>query len=133
MDASSKKSSTAGQLGFTFEEQPQRSEPQPKQRRIWKVSELANQLRVEMERIFSDLWIEGEISDLRNASSGHLYFTIKDESAQFSVVLFRRQASLLRFRPEDGLHILLRGKLSVYEQRGQVQIIAEHLEPVGAG
>jgi exodeoxyribonuclease VII large subunit len=134
VDASSKKSSAAGQLGFTFEEQqPQRSEPEPKQRRIWKVSELANQLRVEMERIFSDLWIEGEISDLRLASSGHLYFTIKDESAQFSVVLFRRQASLLRFRPEDGLHILLRGKLSVYEQRGQVQIIAEHLEPVGAG
>lgn len=132
MDAASKKSSTIGQLGFTFEE-PQRSGQEPKQRRIWKVSELTNQLRVEMERTFSDLWLEGEISDLRTASSGHLYFTIKDESAQLSTVLFRRQASLLRFRPEDGLHILLRGKLSVYEQRGQVQIIAEHLEPVGAG
>ena len=79
------------------------------------------------------MWIEGEISDLRPAASGHVYFTLKDESAQLSVVLFRRQATLLRFRPEDGLHILLRGKLSVYEQRGQMQIVAEHLEPMGAG
>ncbi|WP_446742762.1 exodeoxyribonuclease VII large subunit [Silvibacterium acidisoli] len=114
-------------MGFLFEA------PQPPQRHIWKVSELAAELRAQVEGEFSDLWIEGEISDLRKAASGHIYFTIKDETAQFSAVLFRRQASLLRFRPEDGLHILLRGKLSVYEQRGQVQLIAEHLEPVGAG
>jgi len=115
-----------GQLGFTFEQ----AKPQ---RRIWKVSELAAQLRSEVERAFSDLWLEGEISDLRPAASGHIYFTIKDDSAQLSVVLFRSQARLLRFRPEDGLHILLRGRLSVYEQRGQMQIVAEHIEPVGAG
>src|SRR5580698_10211318 len=127
VDALSKSSGAAGQLGFTFEE------PARPQRRIWKVSELAGELRAEVEHIFSDLWIEGEISDLRPAASGHIYFTLKDESAQFSVVLFRRQATLLRFRPEDGLHILLRGKLSLYEQRGQMQIIAEHLEPMGAG
>lgn len=114
-------------MGFLFEA------PQQPQRHIWKVSELAAELRARVEGEFSDLWIEGEISDLRKAASGHIYFTIKDETAQFSAVLFRRQASLLRFRPEDGLHILLRGKLSVYEQRGQVQLIAEHLEPVGAG
>jgi exodeoxyribonuclease VII large subunit len=119
-------SNAPGQLDFTFEE----AKPQ---RRIWKVSELAAQLRSEVERRFSDLWLEGEISDLRPAASGHIYFTIKDDEAQLSVVLFRSQAKLLRFRPEDGLHILLRGRLSVYEQRGQMQIVAEHLEPVGAG
>jgi exodeoxyribonuclease VII large subunit len=127
VDALSKPSSPAGQLGFTFEE------AKTPQRRIWKVGELAAELRSEVERVFSDMWIEGEISDLRPAASGHVYFTLKDESAQLSVVLFRRQALLLRFRPEDGLHILLRGKLSVYEQRGQMQIVAEHLEPMGTG
>ena len=120
-------SNVPGQLGFTFEE------AKPAQRRIWKVSELAAELRSEVERAFSDLWIEGEISDLRPAASGHIYFTLKDDAAQLSVVLFRSQARLLRFRPEDGLHILLRGRLSVYEQRGQMQIVAEHIEPMGAG
>jgi exodeoxyribonuclease VII large subunit len=115
------------QLGFSFEE------TKTPQRRVWKVSELTGQLRLEVERSFSDLWIEGEICDFRPAASGHLYFNLKDESAQLSVVMFRRQAGLLRFRPEDGLHVLLRGKLSVYEQRGSVQIVAEHLEVMGAG
>jgi exodeoxyribonuclease VII large subunit len=117
----------AGQLGFTFEE------AEAPHRRIWKVNEVVAELRSKVERAFSDLWIEGEICDLRPAASGHIYFTLKDEGAQLSVVLFRRQATLLRFRPENGLHILLRGKLSVFEQRGQVQIIAEHMEPLGAG
>ena len=128
MDVLGKKSEeNRGQLGFTFEE------PKTPQRHVWKVSELTAQLRLEVERSFSDLWIEGEISDLRPAASGHLYFTLKDESAQLSVVMFRRQATLLRFRPEDGLHVLLRGKLSVYEQRGSVQVVAEHLEVMGVG
>lgn len=115
------------QLGFRFDES------KPPQRRVWRVSELAGQLRIEVEREFSDLWIEGEICDFRPATSGHLYFNLKDEGAQLSVVIFRRQAGLLRFRPENGLHVLLRGKLSVYEQRGSVQIIAEHLEVMGTG
>jgi exodeoxyribonuclease VII large subunit len=121
------KSPAAGQLGFSFES------VQPPQRRIWKVSELVGELRTEIERKFSDLWVEGEICDLRPAPSGHIYFTLKDDTGQLSAVLFRRQASLLRFRPENGLYVLLRGKMSLYEQRGQVQIVAEHLEPMGAG
>ncbi len=80
-----------------------------------------------------DLWVEGEISNLRSAPSGHVYFTLKDGDSQLPAVLFRRQATLLRFRPEDGLHVLVRGKVSVYEQRGQMQLIAEFMEPVGAG
>ena len=124
---SAAKSSGAGQLGFSFEAAT------VSQRRIWKVSELVGELRAEIEREFSDIWVEGEISDLRPAASGHVYFTLKDDVGQLSAVLFRRQASLLRFRPEDGLHVLVRGKVSVYEQRGQMQMIAEFMEPVGAG
>ncbi len=116
------------QLGFSFE-----AAQQPPQRHIWKVSDLVAKLRAGIEREFSDLWVEGEICDLRPAASGHIYFTLKDDEGQLTAVLFRRQASLLRFHPENGLHILLRGRLSLYEQRGQVQIVAEHLEPMGAG
>jgi exodeoxyribonuclease VII large subunit len=116
-----------GQLDFTFEA------PKPAARRIWTVAELVGDVRESVEREYPDLWVEGEISNLRSAPSGHVYFTLKDGESQLPAVLFRRQASLLRFRPEDGLHVLLRGKVSVYEQRGQMQLIAEFMEPVGAG
>ncbi len=95
--------------------------------------ELVSEARELVEAEFGDVWVEGEISNFRPASSGHLYFTLKDADAQLPVVLFRRQASLLRFRPEDGLHVRVRGKVSVYEQRGQLQLVAETMEPVGAG
>ncbi|MGC2635675.1 MAG: exodeoxyribonuclease VII large subunit [Acidobacteriaceae bacterium] len=113
------------QLGFSFES--------PVTRRIWKVGDLVTEVRCHVEREYGDLWVEGEISNLRAAPSGHTYFTLKDGDAQLPAVLFRRQASLLRFRPADGLHVLLRGKISIYEQRGQMQLVAEFLEPVGAG
>ena len=102
-------------------------------RRVWPVRDLVEQMRDLVEREFPDLWVEGEVSNLRPAPSGHLYLTLKDAEAQLPVVMFRRQAMLLRFRPEDGLHLLARGKLSVYSQRGQLQLIAETFEPVGAG
>ncbi len=116
----------APQLDLIFEE------PQPA-RRIWSVRELVSQVRELVEREFADVWIEGEISNHRPAPSGHIYFTLKDAEAQLPVVLFRRQAMLLRFRPEDGQHVLVRGRVSVYEQRGQMQLVAETMEPVGAG
>lgn len=102
-------------------------------RRVWPVRELVSEIRGQVERQFADIWVEGEITNCRPAASGHVYFTLKDADAQLPVVLFRRQASLLRFRPEDGLHVLARGKVSVYDQRGQMQLIAEAMEPVGAG
>ncbi len=116
-----------GQLDFTFDA------PKSIPRRIWTVAELVGNVRESVEREYPDLWVEGEISNLRSAPSGHIYFTLKDGDSQLSAVLFRRQAMLVRFRPEDGLHVLLRGKVSVYEQRGQLQLIAEFMEPVGAG
>ncbi len=102
-------------------------------RRIWPVRELVAGIRELVEQDYGDVWVEGEISNCRPAPSGHMYFTLKDAGAQLPVVLFRRQALLLRFRPEDGLHVLVRGKVSVYEQRGQMQLVAETMEPVGAG
>ena len=116
----------APQLDLTFEE------PRPA-RHIWAVRELVTRVRELVEQEYGDIWVEGEISNCRPAASGHIYFTLKDADAQLPIVLFRRQAMLLRFRPEDGLHVLVRGHVSIYEQRGQLQLVAETVEPVGAG
>jgi exodeoxyribonuclease VII large subunit len=102
-------------------------------RRIWPVRELVQQVCEQVEQEYANIWVEGEISNCRPAPSGHLYFTLKDADAQLPVVLFRRQALLLRFKPEDGLHALVRGRVSVYAQRGQLQLVGEAIEPVGAG
>ena len=102
-------------------------------RRVWTVRDLVTGIRQQVEREYSDLWVEGEISNCRPAPSGHIYFTLKDGEAQLPVVLFRRQAQMLRFRPQDGLAVLVRGRISVYESRGQLQLIAELMEPRGAG
>jgi exodeoxyribonuclease VII large subunit len=112
------------QLGFAF---------QPPSRRLWTVRELAAAVRTTLEREYTDVWIEGEISNFRPAESGHLYFTLKDAEAQLRVVMFRSQARLLRFQPENGMAILARGRLTVYEARGEMQLSAEYLEPKGAG
>ncbi|HEY1805262.1 MAG TPA: exodeoxyribonuclease VII large subunit [Terracidiphilus sp.] len=121
---------------FSFDKEPQLGlqfeEPRPS-RRVWPVRVLVAQVRELVEQEYGDIWVEGEISNYRPAPSGHVYFTLKDADAQLPMVLFRRQAMLLRFRPEDGLHVLVRGRVSVYEQRGQMQLIAETMEPVGAG
>jgi exodeoxyribonuclease VII large subunit len=103
------------------------------ERRIWSVRALVTDIRQQVETTYTDLWVEGEISNCRPAPSGHIYFTLKDGDAQLPVVLFRRQATLLRFRPADGLTVLVRGRISVYESRGQLQLLAETMEPRGAG
>ncbi len=103
------------------------------ERRIWTVAKLVGTIRQQIETTHTDIWVEGEISNCRPAPSGHIYFTLKDADAQLPVVLFRRQAQLLRFRPADGLAVLVRGRISVYESRGQLQLIAETMEPRGAG
>lgn len=109
------------------------SPPPTPERRIWTVADLVGSIRQQIESTHTDLWVEGEISNCRPAPSGHLYCTLKDADAQLPVVLFRRQAQLLRFRPTDGLAVLVRGRISVYESRGQLQLIAETMEPRGAG
>ncbi len=103
------------------------------ERRVWSVRSLVTHLRQHVEAGYADLWVEGELSNCRAAPSGHLYLTLKDGESQLPVVLFRREALLLRFRPADGMAVLVRGRLSVYEPRGQMQLIADTLEPRGAG
>jgi exodeoxyribonuclease VII large subunit len=115
--------SLSEQLGFTFQAA----------RRIWTVRDLMSDLRTRVEREYTDVWVEGEISNFRPADSGHLYFTLKDDGAQIRVVMFRSQARLLRFKPENGLQIVARGRVTIYEPRGEMQLSAEYLEPKGAG
>jgi len=117
-------SSLTDQLGFNF---------RPPERRVWKVRELVAAVRTHVEREYTDAWVEGEISNFRAPDSGHLYFTLKDGNAQIRVVMFRSAARLLRFRPADGLQALVRGRVTVYEDRGELQIAAEYIEPRGAG
>jgi exodeoxyribonuclease VII large subunit len=110
-----------------------KSAPAEPERRIWSVRVLVSDIRFRTESVYADIWVEGEISNCRPAASGHIYFTLKDGEAQLPIVLFRRQAQLLRFRPQDGLAVLVRGRISIYESRGQLQLIAETMEPRGAG
>ncbi len=103
------------------------------ERRVWKVRDLVAAVRTHVEREYSDAWVEGEISNFRAPESGHLYFTLKDGNSQIRVVMFRSSARLLRFRPADGLQVVVRGRVTIYEDRGELQIAAEYIEPQGAG
>ena len=103
------------------------------ERHVWKVSELNERIGELIERAFPEVWIEGEVSNCRPAQSGHIYFTLKDARSQIRCVCFRDQARLLKCRPEDGLHITLRGSLGVYEPRGEYQVYVSSIEPVGLG
>src|ERR1035438_8513361 len=112
------------QLGLSFSAPP---------RRVYPVRELVAAARIQVERAFTDVYVEGEISNYRPAESGHLYFTLKDSSAQLRVVMWRTQARLLRFKPDNGLQVIVRGRVTIYDERGDLQFQAEHLEPKGAG
>ncbi|HUY14390.1 MAG TPA: exodeoxyribonuclease VII large subunit [Terriglobia bacterium] len=112
-----------GQVTFDF--QPQRN--------IYSVSGLTVEIRNLLESSFRELWVMGEVSNFRAAASGHLYFTLKDASAQLRAVCFRGQARYLRFKPQDGISVIARGSLAVYAERGEYQLLVEHLEPAGLG
>src|ERR1700679_571915 len=105
----------------------------PPERRVWTVRGLVTAVRAHVEREYSDAWVEGEISNLRAPDSGHLYFTLKDGNAQIRGVMFSSKARLLRFRPADGMQVVVRGRVTIYEDRGELQISAEYIEPKGAG
>jgi exodeoxyribonuclease VII large subunit len=104
-----------------------------RERQPLSVSELTGMIRGELEKRFSSIWVEGEISNFRAHGSGHWYFTLKDEFAQLRCACYRSSNQRIRFRPEDGLQMRARGRLSLYEQKGEYQLIVEALEPVGAG
>ncbi len=103
------------------------------QRKTWTVSELSGRIRGLLGGEFSDIWVAGEISGCRTATSGHCYFTLKDEESQIQCVCFRGAMRYLRFKPQDGVAALVRGSIDVYEARGQYQLVAESIEPQGHG
>ncbi len=100
---------------------------------VLSVSDLASRIQGTLEADFDEVWVGGEVSSLRTPSSGHLYFTLKDEHSQLRAVMFRGYAGLLRFRPEDGLEVVIKGRVSLYTARGDLQLYATLMEPRGLG
>src|SRR6266436_840518 len=103
------------------------------ERRAFTVTELTAKIRDLFARNITDIWVTGEISNCHEAQSGHIYCTLKDERAQVRCVCYKNQLRLMKFRPENGLHVTVRGSISVYETRGEYQIYIESIEPVGLG
>lgn len=101
--------------------------------RILSVARLVSLLRDVVEENFVDVWVAGEISNLALPGSGHVYFSIKDEQAQLRAVLFRPQLRLLPFRPENGMQVVCSGRVSLYQPRGELQLVVEAMEPRGIG
>ena len=120
-----------------FEEEPDEgsapSSPEPEPRRVLTVSQLTARIRTLLEEQFFEIWVEGELSNCRIWNSGHMYFTLKDRSAQIKGVMFGSSLRLLRFKPQDGLRVVARGRVSVYGPKGEYQIACEYMEPEGLG
>ena len=102
-------------------------------RRILTVSQLTAEIKDTLESSFDEVWVEGEISNLRRPPSGHLYFTLKDEKSQIRGVLFKMQSRYLRFELEDGQYVICWGRIGIYEKRGEYQLILDYVEPKGIG
>jgi exodeoxyribonuclease VII large subunit len=107
--------------------------PEQPQRDIYSVSRLVRETRAVLEGSFPLLWVSGEISNLAQPASGHIYFSLKDEIAQVRCAMFRMKRQQLRFRPANGQQVLIRARVSLYEARGEFQLIVEHMEPAGEG
>ncbi len=103
------------------------------QRTVYSVSELNRTIRGLLESQFPLLWVEGEISNLAQPASGHIYFTLKDANAQVRCAMFKGRKALLRFKPGNGQQVLIRARVGLYEARGEFQLVAEHMEEAGAG
>src|SRR5262245_9988628 len=114
-------------LPFEEPAEPAPSAPVRLKRRVLTVSQLTQHVRTILEAEFHEVWVEGELSNCRVWNTGHLYFTLKDSSAQLRGVIFRSALRLLKFKPADGLKVLARGRLSVYEPKGEYQLTCEHL------
>src|SRR5581483_7491860 len=109
------------------------SPPLARPRRVLSVTELTVRIRDLLEGELFEVWVEGELSNCRTWNTGHLSFTLKDAGAQLRGVIFRAALRALRFKPADGLHVVARGRISVYEPKGEYQLVCEHMEPQGLG
>jgi exodeoxyribonuclease VII large subunit len=110
-----------------------RHTPPPAERRVVTVSQLTARIRGLLESGFGDVWVEGEISNCKIWNTGHMYFTLKDGGAQIKAVMYRSAVRYLKFKAEDGLRVIARGRIGVYEPKGEYQILCEHLQPQGYG
>lgn len=109
------------------------SEPTEEEPTVFSVEQLNKMIRGTLEKNFNLVWVKGELSNFKAHTSGHFYFSLKDSQAQIRAVMFRGSNARLKFRPTDGLEVIIRGKVTVYEQRGDYQITCDMMEPVGAG
>ncbi len=109
------------------------AEVEEHQPRVYSVSEMTRDVRAILEAAFDSIWVEGEISNLRVAASKHAYFVLKDEKSQVRCVVFKNFRAGLKYQPEDGDHVVLFGRVTVYDARGEYQIVVETVEPVGLG
>jgi exodeoxyribonuclease VII large subunit len=107
--------------------------PGPPPRRVLSVTELTTGIRDHLEEKFFEVWVEGELSNCKIGAAGHMYLTLKDKASQVRGFMFRSSLRYLRFKPADGLRVIARGKISVYEPKGEYQLVCEHLEPQGLG
>ena len=121
-----------------FEEDEPEPEPEPAPapvatRRVLSVTDLTIKIRDRLESDFFEIWVEGELSNCKVWNTGHLFFTLKDSASQIRGFMFRSTLRYLKFKPADGLRVVARGKISVYEPKGEYQIVCEHMEPQGLG
>ena len=100
---------------------------------IYTISRLNREVRRVLEDVFPTIWVHGEISNLAKPASGHLYFTLKDNAAQVRCAMFKNRQSGMRFVPKNGIQVMARANIGLYEGRGEYQLIIESLEPAGAG
>src|SRR5436190_17559448 len=114
-------------------ETPPEAQRAPVTRQVLTVTQLTTAIRDHLESEFFSVWVEGELSNCKVWNTGHLYFTLKDDRSQMKGFMFRTQLRYLKFKPVDGLHVIARGRVSVYEPKGEYQITCEHLEPRGLG
>src|SRR2546427_9761886 len=115
------------------EPEPERAPTPVASRRVLTVTELTVQVRDLLESEFYGVWVEGELSNCRVWNTGHLYFTLKDSASQIRGFMFRSALRYLKFKPADGLRVVARGRISVYEPKGEYQLVCEHMEPQGLG
>jgi exodeoxyribonuclease VII large subunit len=102
------------------------------QRKIYSVYDITSEIKRSLDKL-GIIWVQGELSNFKHHSSGHMYFSLKDQRAQIKAAFFRNNNMYAKFRPEDGMEVVVRGRLSVYEPRGDYQLIVEYMEPVGLG
>jgi exodeoxyribonuclease VII large subunit len=119
-------------LPFEEDETPE-PEPPPPARRVFTVTDLTIKIRDLLETELFEVWVEGELSNCRIWNTGHLYFTLKDDRSQLRGLMFKTALRYLKFKPTDGTRVVARGKISVYEPKGEYQLVCEHLEPQGLG